>query len=247
MDSNGGEGTGRNVSRDPRGGEWPARSLLGSLTATTREALLELGTPCQYEAGKVLLREEEQSTHVILLIDACVKVVASTISGGDALLDIRVGGDLVGELAAFDGQPRSASVLTAGPSIVRLIKQPDFAAFLNDHPDAAAAVSCGIAAKLRWATRRRIDFGAGEVKVRLAHVLIELIESYGEPAGEGTVIATSLTQPELAALVAAAEPTVHKALAALRHNRVIKTGYRRITVLDERRLRAVAGLPDEPR
>jgi CRP-like cAMP-binding protein len=242
----GNEESGLLSCHDPRGGQWPVRSLLGSLPIATREALLQLGTLCQYEAGKVLVREEERSTHVILLIDACVKVVASTVSGGNALLDIRVGGDLVGELAALDGQPRSASVVTAGPSIVRLIKQPDFATLLERHPDAAIAVSRGIAAKLRWATRRRIDFGAGEVKVRLAHVLVELTESYGEPAAEGMVIGTSLTQPELAALVAAAEPTVHKALATLRHDRVIKTGYRRITVLDKHRLRLVAGLPPEP-
>jgi CRP/FNR family transcriptional regulator, cyclic AMP receptor protein len=216
--------------------------LLGSLTSSTREKLLALGTLRQYEAGRVLLRQEEYSTHVILLIDACVKVVASAPSGGDVLLDIRVGGDLVGELSGLDDQPRSASVVTAGPSIVRVINQSDFAAFLRNHPDAAAAVSRGIAAKLRWATKRRIDFFAGEVKVRLAHVLVELVESYGETTADGIVIATSLTQPELAALVAAAEPTVHKALASLRHDEMIRTGYRRITVLDERRLRAIAGL-----
>ena len=49
-----------------------------------------------------------------------------------------------------------------------------------------------------------------------------------------------LTQPELAALVGAAEPTVHKALAKLRRRGLIVTGYRQMTVLDLAELRATA-------
>jgi CRP/FNR family transcriptional regulator, cyclic AMP receptor protein len=245
VEKQGGAGTRGRRHHDPHRGNWPAGSVLGSIPAATRQRMLELGTLRHYEPGKVLLREGEPSTHVILLVEGYVKVVATTIRGGVALLDIRVGGDLVGELAGLDGQPRSASVVTAGPSVVRLIKQPDFAAFLGGHPDAAAAVSRGIAAKLRWATRRRIDFGGAEVKVRVARVLVELAESYGELDRTGARIAVSLTQPELAGLVGAAEPTVHKALTTLRREQVIQTGYRRIAVLDERRLRAVAGLHEE--
>jgi len=48
-------------------------------------------------------------------------------------------------------------VVTAGPSVVRVIKQSDFHAFLDRNPEAALAVSRGIGAKLRWATRDRID------------------------------------------------------------------------------------------
>src|SRR6266536_2960835 len=192
---------------DPRGGHWPPGSLLSELTPSTRGELLQLGVVRQYEARRVLLHQGEESTHVVLLLDGCVKVTATTEGGNVTLLDIRVGGDIVGELASLDGQPRSATIVTAGPSVVRLIGQPDFRTFLERRPDAALAVSRAIGAKLRWATRRRVDFGTSEPRVRLARVLAELVESYGEPAGDGDMIATSLTQPELAALVGASEAT----------------------------------------
>jgi CRP/FNR family cyclic AMP-dependent transcriptional regulator len=224
--------------------DWPAGSLLGTLPASNRQALLRLGVRQQFEAGKVLVRQGERSTHAILMLDGFVKVTASTESGDVALLDIRAGGDLVGELAALDGQPRSATVTAAGSVIVRLIDQAELRAYLRDNPDAWLAVTRGIAAKLRWATRRRIDVSGGSAMVRLLRVLIELVESYGKPTarGSGVVITASLTQPELAALVGAAERTVHKSLAELRERRLISTGYRRITVLDPQGLEAAVGL-----
>jgi hypothetical protein len=52
--------------------------------------------------------------------------------------------------------------------------QANFDEFLRTRPDAAAAVSRSVGAKLRWATQRRIDFSGYPVKTRVARVLLEL-------------------------------------------------------------------------
>ena len=95
-------------------------------------------------------------------------------------------------------------------------------------------------AKLRSATRRRVDFGSREVRIRLARVLLELTTAYGTATRDGVEIGVDLTQPELAALVGAAEPTVHRALAGFRRTGLVRTGYRRVVVLDRVRLETVA-------
>jgi DNA-binding IclR family transcriptional regulator len=46
-------------------------------------------------------------------------------------------------------------------------------------------------------------------------------------------IEVALTQPELAALAGATEPTVQRVLSTLREQGVVQTGYRRLSVLDE--------------
>jgi CRP/FNR family cyclic AMP-dependent transcriptional regulator len=219
---------------------FPQGSFLAGLPGTARAALLELGIPQEFRPGKVLLREQEASTHVFLLVDGCVKITGATPEGHLALLAIRVGGDLVGELAAMDGQPRVATVTTAGRVQARLVSQAEFRRFLLGFPDVSLAVSSSVGAKLRWATRRRIDFGSREVRIRLARVLLELAKSYGVPAERHLRIGVALTQPELAALVGAAEPTVHRALAGLRREGIVETGYRRVCVCDRDRLTAVA-------
>jgi len=224
----------------PVDAKFPPGSFLAGLSRTARTALLELGVAREFGPGKILLREEDTSTHVYLLVDGCVKITGATPDGHLALLAIRVGGDLVGELAAMDGQPRVATVTTAGRLRTRLITQAEFRRFLLAFSDVSLAVSGSVGAKLRWATRRRIDFGSREVRIRLARVLLELATSYGVSAGPHLRIGVALTQPELAALVGAAEPTVHRALAQLRREGIVETGYRRVCVCDRVRLAVIA-------
>ncbi|MDH2424190.1 Crp/Fnr family transcriptional regulator [Sphaerisporangium sp. TRM90804] len=235
---------GRRVIR--KVGNWPRGSLLGSLPEPVRDEMLGLGRPRQFTTGETLILEGDRSTDVFLLVDACVKVTANTESGRVALLGIRVGGDLVGEFAALDGLPRGATVAAAGPCLVQLISQDAFLGFLQRSPEAALAVNRAVVNKVRWTTRRRVEFGTFSTPTRLARVLVELAWSYGEPVREGIMIGVALTQPELAALVGAADPTVHKTLTLLRRQGVLGTGYRRIVVHDMRRLQAFAGLGDNP-
>jgi len=102
-------------------------------------------------------------------------------------------------------------------------------------------VSSTIGAKLRSATRRRVEFGGCSVAVRLARVILELERAYGGLTPDGRRhVGVALTQPELAALVGAAEPTVHKALRDLRHRGVLDTGYRTIVIQDLEALRQAA-------
>lgn len=216
---------------------FPRGTLLAGLAISARAAMLALGTACGYEPGTVLMREGERAGHLLVLVKGFVKVTATTPEGYLALLAVRCGGDLVGELAMMDGQPRIATVTAAGWVRARVVGQAEFRRYLAEHPDAAFAVGGSVGAKLRWATRRRVDFGGHEVPVRLARVLVELADSYG---GGGGAIGVPLSQPELAALVGAAEPTVHKALAQLRRQNIVLTGYRRVVVLDRPRLAALA-------
>ncbi|MCD0451269.1 cyclic nucleotide-binding domain-containing protein [Actinocorallia sp. API 0066] len=96
---------------------------------------------------------------MLVLTGGCVKIVGVTPGGSAALLALRTGGDLVGELAALDGGPRSASALTARATPARLLSAEEFTHFLRDDPAASLAVHRSVAAKLRAATEYRVSFG----------------------------------------------------------------------------------------
>jgi DNA-binding Lrp family transcriptional regulator len=53
-------------------------------------------------------------------------------------------------------------------------------------------------------------------------------------------MAILITQSELAGLIGASEPAVHKALRVLRDAEIIDTGYGRLTIADIGRLRRIA-------
>jgi CRP/FNR family transcriptional regulator, cyclic AMP receptor protein len=95
--------------------------LIGDKTAggTTRVAGTALGAQARYPAGRVLMREAEETTFVLLLLDGVVKATGRAAGEREALLAVRMGGDLIGELAAVDGRPRSATVTTCGPVTAR--------------------------------------------------------------------------------------------------------------------------------
>ena len=131
--------------------------------------MLALGAQRLYEPGAVVLREGERGPHVLVLVKGYVKVTATSPEGYLSLLAIRTAGDLVGELASMDGEPRIATVTAAGRVRARVVSQREFHQCLTHYPDVALAVSSSVGAKLRWATRRRIDFGGHEVHLGRAH------------------------------------------------------------------------------
>jgi transcriptional regulator with XRE-family HTH domain len=70
------------------------------------------------------------------------------------------------------------------------------------------------------------------VHARLAHVLVELGTRLNTVEGSGPPVLVPMTQPELAELVGAGEPAVHKALRGFREAGLVETGYRQLTIHD---------------
>jgi CRP/FNR family transcriptional regulator, cyclic AMP receptor protein len=221
-------------------GSWPRRTLLGGLTPPARQRLLGLGALTQYTNGKVIIREAERTTSVRILLDGVVKATARTAADGEALLAVRVGGDLVGELAALDGEPRSATVTACSAVLARLVSRDEFLAFLRRDPEVSAAVSRAVATKLRAANDRRVEFAGCPAPTRIARVLHQIARVYGERDGDAAVIRWPLTQPELASLAGTAEPTVFKTLRELRVAGIVSTGYKSIRVNSLTQLKKIA-------
>lgn len=215
---------------------WAPGSFLASVTADESDKLLGLGITRLLPPGRQLLVEGRRDTHVEIIRRGHVKV-ATKVGGVSRLLAIRLPGDIVGEFAAITGNGRSATVTTCGEVLSTVIRQPDFLRFLGDHPHAANQVTAMVGQRLRWANERRSEFTAFTASVRLAHMLAEIAGSCGEAVDDGVRIAVELSQTELATLIGAAEDTVQRALRSLRDRGLVRTGYRRITVLDEPRLR----------
>lgn len=220
---------------------WPRTSLLGTLAAPSRERLLNAGTFSRYPADRTLIREGDQGTFVIVLLQGIVKATSLTSDGKEVLLSIRVGGDLIGEFAVLDDGPRSSTVTTCGPVAGRVIGKADFLAVLRRDEVLAAAVNQTVLAKMRSANQRRVEFTGFDSRTRVARVLRELADTYGERDGDRVRLKWPLTQTELASLSSVSEPTLQKALRWLRETDVLTTGYRSITVENFAELSRLAG------
>jgi CRP/FNR family cyclic AMP-dependent transcriptional regulator len=226
--------------RETRSSSWPPETVLGMLRESERDGLLSLGVLREWATGSTLLMEGDTRKHVLVLDAGWVKVVAQLEEGGQALLALRSRGDLVGEQAAVEDAPRSASVVSAIPVRAYVIQREPFLKYLRERPDVHLAVTQTLSAKLRSETRRRVDFGILNAEVRLARVLCDLARRNSRPTDEGIELGYTLTQPELAAMIGISEPSLQRALRKLRELGVVSTGYRRIIIRDMAKLERIA-------
>ncbi|GAA4198567.1 Crp/Fnr family transcriptional regulator [Microbispora amethystogenes] len=215
------------------------------LSPRDRRVLLSLGQSRRHDVGTVLIHQGDTSRTEILLLrsagirpasTACVKVSAHLANGSEAMLGIRVSGDVVGEMASLRRLPRSATVTACSPVLVHTILARDFLSFLDSSPPAWSALTRMVAERLDWANRRRLDMTGYDVPTRLARVLVELADRHGRPAPTGRDIGVELSQTELGRLVGAREDAVGKAVQRLKKAGLIQSGYRRYVIND------VAGL-----
>jgi CRP/FNR family cyclic AMP-dependent transcriptional regulator len=220
---------------------WPVGTLLAQLSRHECEQLLRLGIRREVDPGTILLRQGDRNADVILIHRGVTKVTHVTADGRNTLLAIRAAGEMVGEMAALNGHPRSATVTTCGRCTYSLVRSHEFHTFLAGHPGTTVQIASMVAARLRVANEFRIDFASYHAQVRVARAIVKLAQQYGYQARSGgLVIDVPLTQTELASICGAAKITVEKILYEFRRRGLVETGYRRIVVLDPPGLR-VAG------
>lgn len=223
-------------------GRWPRATFLAGLGPSVLRDFIDAGKLASFKTSEDLMREGDQGKNMFLLLDASVKVTAEMGGGGTALLAIRLGGDVVGEIALVDGKGRTATVSACGhdPATAVRVDHDRFHQLLNDHPAAAVSLASAIGRKLRSSIRRRVDSTYWAPKVRLARALLELAEDYGHPGHRGTLIGVNLTRIELGTLVGVGETTAQRALRELKQDSLVMDIGRRLLVPDLNALRAAA-------
>ncbi|MEU9081357.1 Crp/Fnr family transcriptional regulator [Streptomyces sp. NPDC048357] len=214
---------------------------MANLAADDRETLIGLGRIVTYGVGEALIREGGPETTALLITSGCVKVFGGAEDGATVLLALRVHGELVGEISALDGQPRSATVVAVRPTVTRVLTAAAFRSFLRESPTASEVVQRSVAGKLRGATRHRIDSSSGTATVRLARTLDNLVRSYARTVPEGLRIDVPLSHADLAALAGISDASVQRALRSLRAAGAVATKYRGVIVREPGILRAIAG------
>ena len=94
-----------------------------------------LGRELALDAGAVLWKEGDPGDHVILLVEGRLEVSHQTPDGDEITIRHLYPGAVAGEMAALDGQARSATVRAHGASRVLMIPAGSFREFLRSRPD----------------------------------------------------------------------------------------------------------------
>jgi CRP/FNR family transcriptional regulator, cyclic AMP receptor protein len=221
-----------------------AGAFLDRLGPADRAALLDAGRPRRYRAGETIFLTGERGGDVVLITGGRAKVTVASRHGTETVLSLRGRGDVIGELAAIDDDdtaPRGATVVALEAVDTRVVRSADFRAIVARRPSMALELLRMVAERLRASDRRLVEFGASDTTRRVARLLAEMAEADATPTDGGLLLASNLTQDDLAGLVGASRESVARALAALRARGFVATGRRQVVVLD------LAGLRDHGR
>jgi CRP-like cAMP-binding protein len=213
------------------------RGFLGALEPEAADALRSFGITRRYARGTALFHERQAADRIVVVVAGTVKLVSVSEDGKEVLLALRGSGDLLGELGALDGQPRSATAIALDDVEGLVVSAGDFMVFLERHPRVALVILKMLARRLRDADRKRLELAAQDSMSRVAARIVELSERFGE-ADDGAIrIELPISQEELAGWTGCSRDSVVKALQAMRGLGWIETQRRQITVLDAGALR----------
>jgi CRP/FNR family cyclic AMP-dependent transcriptional regulator len=216
-------------------------SWLDGLAAPAAAGLRELGAERRYGAGVAIFHHRDEPGSVLILLEGRVKLGIPGPQGRELILGFVGPGELLGDVAALDGAPRSATAEAVDAVRALVVPRAAFERYVSTRPDVALALLRSLAGRLRLADEQRMEFAAYDVVGRVARRLVDLCERHGEEGEHGTVITLPISQDELAAWTASSREAVAQALHLLRRLHWVETQRRRIVVIDLPALRDYAG------
>lgn len=195
------------------------------------EALRGEGRRVQFRRGQALFTEGDLADRVFVIERGWVMITSIAPGGREIVLGLRGPGDVIGDLSALDGAPRSATALAAGEVEATVARSAVLVHALSDATLAMELLRV-LAIRLRDADRKRLEFASLDTLGRIAWRLHELSERFGEPTPDGIEVELPLSQEQLASWCGASREATVKALAALRTLGCVSTGRRKLLIRD---------------
>lgn len=203
-------------------GFWKGFAMFESLGPEALEAVAAAARPQRWASGEMLFQRDDAGDWMVALETGRVRIALATGAGRELVLRHAEGGEILGEMALFDGQPRSASATASGPVTGHVLTRRGFDAVIARHPEVARAALAYLAGMLRATTLQLESIALYQLRARVARFLVITLEQlHGAEVPEGAALALGLSQGELAAVLGASRPKVNKVLQDLRDEGLI--------------------------
>ncbi len=200
-----------------------------SLTETNRDMQTlfdKISTTRAFAKGEIIYRQGDTATTFCYLKKGRVSVFMTSIDGMEKTLNTASKGDLLGEGAFFDKQPRVSSAMAITDCEVVMIDEQMLTGLFEKHPKLAFQLLEILANRIRLLSSQLDSMTFLQADARIARLLIQ-----NERDGE-----VSLTHEEMANEVGVSRVTVSKTLSRFAKSGYISTKYRKIIIRDREKL-----------
>ncbi len=210
--------------------------LLHPLSADQRAAVARQCRWRRFAPDEQLIDHWAETRDVAFVVEGRVRVLSHSAGGREISFSDIDAGELVGEMSALDGRPRSASVvaLEEGALIAFLPAKP-FQTLVAAHPELAMAMMLRLCDKLRGATDRIMELSTLGANNRVHAELLRLARRASRQ-GASAVITPIPVHSDIAARVSTTRETVARVLSDLTRDGMLERRSNALVVRDLPRL-----------
>jgi CRP/FNR family cyclic AMP-dependent transcriptional regulator len=104
-----------------------------------------------FDQGAVIFRENEQGSEMFIIIQGMVEIRKSTGPSSSKILTTLQKGDMFGEMAIIEKQPRSATAVAVQPTRVLVLNDRLYDSMLGSNPDFARKMNRVLSERIRRA------------------------------------------------------------------------------------------------
>jgi CRP-like cAMP-binding protein len=174
-----------------------------------------------YGPHELIIDADDESTDVRFVIHGRVRVIHRIAVGKEVILGEMSDGDYFGEIAAIDGQARSANVTTLTKARICVMPQRCFLEILEETPKIALEVLRTLAGRVRTLNLRLAEHSFLQAKHRLYSELLRLSKPRsGHPSHR--VVSPPPIQRELAERIGTRREVVSRELNQMEREGVVE-------------------------
>jgi len=191
----------------------------------------------RYAKDDAVFHADEIGDVFYLIREGQVKVTMTSPEGKEIILSILAAGDFFGEMALFDNEPRSATVIAIEPLEVVSIWRTDFLHILSENFSITQKVLGELSKRLRNASNRIESLATMDVYGRLARFFLDLARQSGKVLDNEYVAVIRPTHQAIANMIGTSRETVSRLIHDLMKQNLLmsegKTIYLRKSALDQ--------------
>lgn len=216
-------------------GPWFAR-----LSEGLRDAILSRARVRRLRDGAVLATRGAHAAEWCGVARGAVRISTVSLAGKQVTLTYAEPGTWFGDIALFDGLPRTHDADAHGETTLLVITKGDFNQLLAQHVELYEALLRLNCRRLRLMFEHFEDLNTRPLQARLARQLLLLARSYGVVEGDEVRIGLQLAQEDIAQLLGASRQRVNQELKGFERDGALRIEPTRLVVLSREKLLAIA-------
>jgi CRP/FNR family cyclic AMP-dependent transcriptional regulator len=178
--------------------------------------------------GATIFAKGDAGTGLMAVLWGSVKISVPTTDGREAVLNIMNPGEIFGEIALLDGQPRTADAVAMNDCELMVIDRRDFIPFLRREPDVALKLIETLCARIRRTSEQVEDVMYLSLPARLAKTLLQLTGAAGPRGAQRDV---RITQRELSSIIGMSRESTNKQLRIWEKRKLVRLERGGVTLL----------------